>query len=419
MVRVWNRILAAVFCFAACAQAPQSLEAAQVKPGIEVLRDRNFAGLEGKRVGLLTNPSGVDRNLVSTIDILDANVNLVAIFAPEHGARGDVYAGGKVSDATDSRTGLPVYSVYGATRQPTPKMLEGIDVVVYDIQDVGSRSYTFISSLGLMMRACAEQGIEVMVLDRPNPLGGLKVEGAYPRDGFYSFVGEFRIPYVYGLTVGELAKLINEEGLNRGQNGREEPLKCKLTVVPMEGWTRDMLFADTGLPWVLPSPNIPYPQSAINYPCAGMAGEFSNYLNIGIGYTLPFETFAAEWIDADRLKAELDSYKLPGIEFRTIHYTPFSGSKAGKLIHGVQYFFTDYEKACLTLTQFYVMQAVHKLYPSVDPFGTGRNEMFDKVTGSDYIRTTFSRTYSVDSIKEYWNADVEPFKALSSKYYLY
>ena len=262
--------------------------AAQVKPGIEVLRDRDFEGLKGKRVGLLTNPSGVDRNLKSTIDILNENVNLVAIFAPEHGARGNIYAGGHVSDEVDEATGLPIYSVYGDTRKPTPKMLQGIDIVVYDIQDVGSRSYTFISSLGLMMQACAQQGIEVMVLDRPNPLGGLKVEGSYPEPGFVSFVSQFQIPYIYGLTVGELAQLINEEGLNRGQLGKDEPVRCKLTVIPMEGWRREMLFEDTGLPWVLPSPNIPYPQSAIGYPSAGLVGEFSGYLNIGIGYTLPF-----------------------------------------------------------------------------------------------------------------------------------
>lgn len=414
MVKVWNKFSA----FLLCLTISLNVEA-QVKPGIEVLRDRGFSGLQGKKVGLLTNPSGVDRNLVSTIDILADNVDLVAIFAPEHGARGDVYAGDKVSDSKDARTGLPVYSVYGSTRKPTPQMLKGLDVVIYDIQDVGSRSYTFISSLGLMMQACAEQGIEVMVLDRPNPLGGRKIEGAYPRDGYYSFVGEFRIPYIYGLTVGELATLINEEGLNRGQTGKDKPVKCKLSVIPMEGWTRDMLFDDTGLPWVLPSPNIPYAKSAVNYPCAGLAGEFSNYLNIGVGYTLPFETFAAEWIDADKLKAKLDSYDIQGIKFRTIHYKPTSSSLTGKLIHGVQYFITDYDKAYLTMTQFYVMQAVHELYPSVDPFASGRNDMFDKVTGSDYVRTAFGLSYKVASIKGYWEADVEGFRKLSQKYYLY
>ncbi len=396
--------------------------AAQVKTGLEVLRDSGFKELEGKRVGLLTNPSGVDAQLESSIDILcDAeNVDLVALFAPEHGVRGDIYAGGKVESGVDDLTGLPVYSLYGATRQPTDEMLKGIDVVVYDIQDVGSRSYTFISTLGLMMRSCAKLGIEVIVLDRPNPLGGDKVEGPYPKEGFYSFVGQYRIPYIYGLTVGELATMINEEGLNRGQKGNEEPLKCKLKVIPMEGWTRDMRFEETGLPWVLPSPNIPYPQTAVCYPCSGLVGEFNNYLNIGIGYSLPFGTFAAEWIDADELKSELDSYCLDGIAFRTIHYTPFYGSNAKKLIHGVQFYFTDYRIAQLTTIQFYVMQAVNRLYGK-DPFklSTGRLDMFDKVCGSDYVRTTFSRTLEVGDIIDYWNHDAEAFRELSSKYYLY
>ena len=396
--------------------------AAQVKTGLEVLRDSGFKDLEGKRVGLLTNPSGVDAQLESSIDILcDAeNVELVALFAPEHGVRGDIYAGGKVESGVDDLTGLPVYSLYGATRQPTDEMLKGIDVVVYDIQDVGSRSYTFISTLGLMMRSCAKLGIEVIVLDRPNPLGGDKVEGPYPKEGFYSFVGQYRIPYIYGLTVGELATMINEEGLNRGQKGNEEPLKCKLKVIPMEGWTRDMRFEETGLPWVLPSPNIPYPQTAVCYPCSGLVGEFNNYLNIGIGYSLPFGTFAAEWIDADELKSELDSYCLDGIAFRTIHYTPFYGSNAKKLIHGVQFYFTDYRIAQLTTIQFYVMQAVNRLYGK-DPFklSTGRLDMFDKVCGSDYVRTTFSRTLEVGDIIDYWNHDAEAFRELSSKYYLY
>ena len=185
----------------------------QVKPGIEVLRDRGFEGLRGKRVGLLTNPSGVDRELRSTIDILRENVNLVALYAPEHGVRGDIWAGGKVESGKDAATGLPVHSLYGATRQATPEMLKGIDILVYDIQDVGSRSYTFISCLGLTMRTCAELKIPVMVLDRPNPLGGLKMEGNVVRKGFHSYVSQYRIPYIYGLTVGELATLINEEGL--------------------------------------------------------------------------------------------------------------------------------------------------------------------------------------------------------------
>ena len=394
----------------------------RVKPGLEVLVERNFDGLQGRRVGLLTNPSGVDSRLKSTIDILHEapEVNLVALFAPEHGVRGDVYAGGHVSASVDTRTGLPVHSLYGATRQPTREMLSGLDVVVYDIQDVGSRSYTFISSLGLMMRSCAELGIEVMVLDRPNPLGGNKVEGAYVRDGFFSFVSQYRIPYIYGLTVGELAMLINEEGLNRGQRGNEPPLRCRLTVVPMEGWSRDMLYQDTGLPWVLPSPNIPYPETAICYPCAGLAGEFGGYLNIGIGYSLPFAVFAEEWIDADELKERLDSYGIPGVAFRTIHYKPFFGRLAGKLIHGVQYSFTDYDAAPLTLIQFYVMQAVHELYGK-NPFSIApdRISMFNKVCGTDYVFNTFNSSFKVSDIAGYWSSDVEGFRELSQRYKLY
>lgn len=408
-------LCAAALLIAVCAQA-------RVKPGIEVLRDRGFSGLSGMRVGLVTNPSGVDSQLNSTIDILYGapGVELVALFAPEHGVRGDIYAGGKVESGRDPRTGLPVHSLYGATREPSQEMLKGLDIMIYDIQDVGSRSYTFISTLGLVMRACAEAEIPVMVLDRPNPLGGKKVEGPLVEPGFNSFVSQYRIPYVYGLTVGELAMLINEEGLNRGQNGKEEPRKCSLFVVPMEGWSRDMLFNDTGLPWVLPSPNIPYPESAVCYPSAGLIGEMYNYLNIGIGYTLPFATFAEEWVDADRLKEVLDSYEVPGVAWRTVHYKPTSGRLSGKLIHGVQYYYTDYEAATITLTQFYVMQAVWELYGK-NPFvlSAERIPMFNKVCGTDFVSNTFGQSLKVSDIADFWSKDVEAFRQLSAKYYLY
>ena len=393
-----------------------------VKTGIEVLRDRGFEGLKGRRVGLVTNPSGVDRHLNSTIDILynAQGVELVALYGPEHGVRGDVYAGGKVSDTVDAATGLPVYSLYGLTRKPTPEMLEGIDVMVYDIQDVGARSYTFISTLGLVMEACAEKGIEVMVLDRPNPLGGNKIEGCYVERPFNSFVSQYRIPYIYGLTVGELAMLINEEGLNRGQLGDQAPSKCRLTVVPMEGWTRDMLYEDTGLPWVLPSPNIPFKDSPLYYVSSGICGELYGFLNIGVGYTLPFQVFGAPWIDPVALKEKLDSYRLPGVSFRTIYYTPISGSLKGQLTAGVQFFFTDYEKARLTELQFYVMQALAELYPDRKAFdeadGVG---LFDKVCGTDYVREVFSKGYNFADIKEYWRKDEKSFRALSQKYHLY
>ena len=393
-----------------------------VKTGIEVLRDNDFEGLKGRRVGLVTNPSGVDRLLNSTIDILfnAPEVELVALYGPEHGVRGDVYAGGHVTDTKDEVTGLPVYSIYGATRKPTPEMLEGIDVMVYDIQDVGVRSYTFISTLGLVMEACGEKGIEVMVLDRPNPLGGNKIEGCCVEPGFFSFVSQYKIPYVYGLTVGELAVMINEEGMNCGQKGSQAPARCKLTVVPMQGWTRDMLYEDTGLPWVLPSPNIPFKDTPMYYAAAGICGELYGFMNIGIGYTLPFQVFGALWLDPERLKTRLESYSLPGVSFRTIWFKPFSGSQKGQLVKGLQYFFTDYEKARITETQFYVMQAVAELYPDKKAFeiisGYG---LFDKVCGTDYVRNEFQKRYVFTDIKEYWRKDEESFRTLSQRYHIY
>ena len=410
-------IIALIFCFLV-SYAGQPV----VKTGIEVLRENGFEGLLGKRVGLVTNPSGVDSKLVSTIDILNSapEVNLVALYGPEHGVRGDVYAGGKVSDSKDAATGLPVYSLYGSTRKPTPEMLKGIDVMVYDIQDVGVRSYTFISTLGLVMEACAPLGIEVMVLDRPNPLGGNKIEGCYVEQPFNSFVSQYRIPYVYGLTVGELAVLINEEGLNRGQKGNQEPVKCKLKVVPMEGWRRDMLYEDTGLPWVLPSPNIPFKDSPMYYAASGICGELYGFMNIGIGYTLPFELFGAKWLDPIALKTRLESYQIEGVSFRTIWYKPFSGSLQGLLVGGLQFFFTDYEKAHITEVQFLVMQAVAELYPDKRVFevinGYG---LFDKVCGTDYVRRTFSNRYRFEDIKDYWRKDEEAFRTLSQNYHIY
>lgn len=393
-----------------------------VKPGVEVLVERDFAGLKGKRVGLVTNPSGVDRYLNSTVDILynAPGVELVALYGPEHGVRGDMYAGDKVADTRDAATGLPVHSLYGSTRKPTSEMLEGIDVMVYDIQDVGARSYTFISTLGLVMEACAEKGIEVMVLDRPNPLGGNKIEGCYVEQPFNSFVSQYRIPYIYGLTVGELAWMINEEGLNRGQLGNQEPVKCKLTVIPMDGWRRDMLYEDTGLPWVLPSPNIPFKDTPVYYSASGICGELYGFMDIGIGYTLPFQVFGATWLDPEKLKARLESYDLPGISFRTIWYKPIAGSRKGELVKGLQFFFTDYEKARVTETQFYVMQAVAELYPEQKAFevisGYG---LFDKVCGTDYVRKEFSKRYKVEDIVEYWRKDEAEFRKLSQKYHIY
>jgi uncharacterized protein YbbC (DUF1343 family) len=238
------------------------LTAGKVKTGLEVLKGQNFAPIKGKRVGLITNPTGVDRNLQSTVDLFfhSKDIKLVALYGPEHGVRGDYTAGATVSNFKDPETGLPVYSIYGKTRKPTPEMLRDIDVLVYDIQDIGSRSYTYISSLGLAMEAAAENNIEFVVLDRPNPLGGQKMEGCLTEPAFTSFVSQFPIPYIHGLTVGELATYLNEEGLLANK------IKCKLTIIPMKGWKRKMTFEQTGLPWVPSSPHIPHGYSPVFYP---------------------------------------------------------------------------------------------------------------------------------------------------------
>ena len=262
----------------------------KIKTGIEVLKEQNFKCLEGKRVGLITNPTGVDNQMKSTIDILHEapNVNLVALYGPEHGVRGDVHAGDHVTDITDATTGLPVYSLYGKTRKATPEMLKDVDVLVYDIQDNGCRSFTYISTMGLAMEAAAENGKEFIVLDRPNPLGGLKVEGNLVEDDCVSFVSQFKIPYVYGLTCGELALMLNAEKMLEG--GKQ----CKLHVVKMKGWKRKMDYVQTGLQWVPSSPHIPHTHSSFFYPVSGILGELG-YMSIGVGYTIPFQMFAAPW----------------------------------------------------------------------------------------------------------------------------
>ena len=387
----------------------------RVKTGIEVLRDNNFKILQGKRVGLITNPTGVDSQLKSTVDILNEapGVKLVALYGPEHGVRGDVYAGDKVETTIDKQTGIPVYSLYGKTRKANAEMLKDVDVLVYDIQDIGCRSYTYISTMGLAMEAAAENNIEMVVLDRPNPVGGLKVEGNLAEDQFISFVSQFKIPYLYGLTCGELAKLLNGEKMLNGQ--------CKLTVVPMKGWKRSMTFDQTGLPWVLTSPHVPHATSSFYYAASGILGEFS-FMSIGVGYTLPFQLFAKDSIDAQLLSKKLNELQLPGVLFRPIYLKPFYAVGQGKNYSGVQFYLTDYKKVRLTEIQFYVMQAMAELYPDKKCFGPEtekRYDMFDKVCGSDQIRLLMAKNMKVEDMLPYWRKDESAFQQLSKKYYLY
>lgn len=391
-------------------------QSAIVKTGIEVLADNNFDILQGKRVGLITNATGVNRHFVSTVDLLfnAPSVELAALYGPEHGVRGEFAAGDKVASYVDEVTGLTVSSLYGSTRKPTSEMLENIDVLVYDIQDIGVRSYTYISTMGLAMEAAAEHDIEFVVLDRPNPLGGNKIEGNIAEDGFISFVSQFPIPYIYGLTPGEIAKMINEEGWLKSNN------KTELTVVPMEGWTRDMTFEKTGLPWVPTSPHIPHTYSPYFYVATGIMGELG-VISEGVGYTTPFQVFGAEWIDERELTKEMNALNLPGVQFRPVVYKPFYGRDKGKTLHGAEIHFTDYSKAGLMDLQFWFMQVHHELHPKKDLFKMGdkRWGMFDKVSGSDQIRKRFSKNYRFSDIEAYLNKDINSFKKQSSKYYLY
>jgi uncharacterized protein YbbC (DUF1343 family) len=387
-----------------------------VETGLEVLVHNNFESLRGKRVGLITNPTGVDRYLNSSVDILfnAPGVKLTALYGPEHGVRGEYTAGEIIGSTKDPSTGLPVYSLYGSTRKPTKEMLSGIDVLVYDIQDIGSRAYTFISTLGLAMEAAAENNIPFVVLDRPNPLGGRRMEGPLVEPGFISFVSQFPIPYAYGLTVGELAMFLNGERLLK--NG----VKCKLEVIKMKGWNREMTFEMTGLPWIPSSPHIPHAFTPAYNLATGIVGELS-VASIGVGYTLPFQLFATEWFDADSLAKNLNRLGLPGVIFRPVHYKPYYSVSQGKMVHGVQIHLTGND-APLSLLQFYILQESHKLWPEKDIFSLcekSRLDMFDKVCGTDKIRTEFVKTWSVSSIYGLWMNEVPAFRKKAEKHFLY
>ena len=412
-VRLEKTLLLLFLCLSLGAQAQKI----HIKTGIEVLKSQNFRYLEGKRVGLITNPTGVGSELRSTIDSLHEapNVALVALYGPEHGVRGAVHAGGHVSDQRDPATGLPVYSLYGKTRKATPEMLKDVDVLVYDIQDIGCRSFTYISTLGLAMEAAAENGKELIVLDRPNPLGGLKVEGNLTEDDCISFVSQFKIPYVYGLTCGELALMLNGERMLTGG------VQCNLTVIKMKGWKRRMDYTATGLQWIPSSPHMPHPHSAFFYPVSGILGELG-YMSIGVGYTIPFQMFAAPWAEADKLADALNALHVPGVIFRPIYLKPFYSVGQGQQLQGVQVHITDYARAPLSPLQFLVMQEVARLWPDravFDHADKGRFAMFDKVCGSRQIRERFTKTNRWEDIRPYWEKDVESFRRLSKKYYLY
>ncbi len=402
-----------LLCLAATV-AVGTLLRAQVQLGSEVLAATGFQELQGKRVGLITNPSGLNRGGESTIDLLrrTPGVKLVGLFGPEHGVYGDVKAGENVADKTDRRTGLPVHSLYGATRKPTPEMLKDLDALVYDLQDTGVRSYTFISTMGLAMEACAQARVEFVVLDRPNPLGGERVEGPMVDERFRSFVGQWNIPYAYGMTCGELARMINGEGWIKSP--------CKLTVIPMKGWQRLMVWRDTGLAWAPTSPNVPRADSPLYYAATGLFGEMAGGSGASIGTRLkrPFECVIAPWLDANKLGAAMNSFGLSGLRFPT-----FSVVHEGQRMQGVLLKFTDPARAPLVAVNFYMLDGIRRA-SGRDLFAEATTrkkdfQMFDKVCGTDAIRRELAAGKSAAEIVDSWKANEETFRERRRKYLLY
>ncbi len=388
--------------------------AALVDLGVDVLAKRQFRELQGRRVGLITNASGVNKNGISTLDLLlhAPGVRLTAIYAPEHGLYGTSWAGEKVDSLRDPRSGLPIYSLFGESRKPTPEMLREIDVLVYDLQDIGCRSYTFISTLGLAMEAAAESGKEFIVLDRPNPLGGVRCEGMPLESRFRSFVGEWDVPYVYGLTAGELAKMIaGEQWISK---------RPQLSVVPMSGWRREMIWEDTGLLWVPPSPNIPEARSAFFYVLTGLLGEMSGVSN-GVGTPLPFALVGSPDLDPYGFARSLSQRRIPGLVFRPAWYRLFGKEARNKVYGGVQMHLRDPRSAPLVSTALTLLEEVNKALNG-SPIAGMRAEdssMFDKLCGGDAVRLVLQQGKSVEELREGWEPYLDDYRTRRQKYLLY
>jgi len=393
------------------------LHAAPVKLGIDVLEDRQFAGLKGKRVGLITNATGIDSHGVSTVDVLRRapGVHLVALYGPEHGVYGSDWAGTYVPSSTDAHTGLPVYSLYGPTKKPTPAMLKGIDVLVYDIQDIGCRSYTFISTLGLAMEAAGEAGIPFYVLDRPDPLDGNRVEGMMPSPGFRNFECQWDIPYVYGMTPGELAYMIQS---SKGWIQRSPTL----TIVPMVGWNRSMYWEDTGLIWIPTSPHIPTSETSLFYVTTGFLGEAGG-ISHGIGYTLPFQLIGHPSFDSFSIADKFNRMNLPGVLFRPATFQPFYGVFKDQVVHGAELFYIDRDKANLCDL---AVQILYRMYHSpgvsmfkADSSGDAGPDAFDKIVGGNGLRTALENGETPDEIISSWQPGLIAFREARRRYLLY
>ncbi|PIE19306.1 MAG: hypothetical protein CSA66_02520 [Proteobacteria bacterium] len=389
---------------------PGPASAAAVILGVDVLLSDEIALVEGKRVGLVTNQSGVDGRLVPTADRLaaDPRVNLVQLYAPEHGLRGAERAGRKLADARDPVTGVPIESLFGAgRRRPSAKSLAGVDVLLFDIQDVGSRTYTYVTTLGEAMTAAAQAGVPFVVLDRPNPQGGLRFEGPIREPGRKSFIGWGPLPVTHGMTFGEVARLYNA-ALDLG---------CDLRVVRMKGWRRAMTWEDTGLRWVPTSPGIPHVDNARLYVATGMFAGVSTNVNEGVGTTLPFETLAAEWIDAQALHQLLTAADLPGVIFRPTTYKPRYHRFRGKTLHGVQLLLTDPAAFLPLRTALTLMTAVERLYPGRARFRSDR--YVGRVWGTDAVLPRVRAGASVADIEALWAHDLKAFGDERARHLLY
>lgn len=388
-----------------CAGAPPPAGKPQVRLGIDNI-DQHLAVFDGKRVGLITNATGINSSYESSIDVLMAKTRLVALFSPEHGIRGAAQAGDKVGSQTDAKTGLPVFSLYGDTRKPTPSMLENLDILAFDIQDVGARPYTYIYTMAYAMQAAKDNGKTFVVFDRPNPIGGVEVEGGLIKPGYESFVGLYPIPSRHGMTVGELAKLFN----------KEFGIGCDLVVIEMSGWKRGMYFDETGLPWVMTSPNIPTPDTALVYPGTGLFGGTN--VSEGVGTTRPFEFVAAPWLDAEALAARMNAAKLPGVVFRPAGYIPRFGNFTGEICNGVQLHIVDrkaFRPVRTAMTLLYVIQELGGDQFAFRFAGKG-TPMIDLTTGDSSLRLG---RYTLDELLAQWDQEARQFKEKAKEYYLY
>lgn len=379
----------------------------KVMPGVEVLLDDQKELLKGKKVGLITNPTGIDSKINSIVDLLyeDPDIELTALFGPEHGVRGDAQAGSYVESYIDEKTGLPVYSLYGKTNKPTPEMLKNVEVLLFDIQDVGTRHYTYIYTMAYAMEAAKENNIPIVVLDRPNPQGGLSVDGPVLEPDSSSFIGLYPIPTKHGMTVGELATFFN----------KEFKIGADLKVVKMKGWKRSMNYDETGLPFVLPSPNMPTVSTTFIYPATGLI-EGTN-LSEGRGTTKPFEIIGAPYINSTNLAAKLNSLSLPGVKFRAASFTPTSSKHVGKLSHGVEIYVTDRDKLEAVSTGLHIIKTIHDMYPNDFQFLS--NNFFDKLIGNDWIRAMIIEGASVTDIMNKYQKQQDEFKKVRKEYLMY